>query len=247
MRAYTYAEYWFLRRFFRPRTGSEPSYQNQNKLRTLLGEEFLQSLHGKTVIDFGCGHGNEAIEMIRHGAAFVIGVDTWEEALAAAKRNALAAGVADRCEFVPSTDRHADVIVSLDAFEHFSDPAAILNNMAGLLPHGGEVIISFGPTWLHPKGGHLFSVFPWAHLLFSERALLRWRSDYRDDGAKSFGEVAGGLNRMTLRRFEKIVDESAFRIRRLEKVPIRSARVLHNRLTEEFLTSIVRCSLVKTG
>jgi hypothetical protein len=70
------------------------------------------------------------------------------------------------------------------------------------------VPISFGPTWHHPYGGHLFSVFPWAHLIFSEKALTRWRSDLRDDGATRFGEVAGGLNQMTIRRFEELVADS---------------------------------------
>lgn len=74
--------------------------------------------------------------------------------------------------------------------------------MSALLEPKGEVIASFGPTWYHPLGGHLFSVFPWAHLLFSEKALLRWRSDFKTDGATHFGEVAGGLNQMTVDRFE---------------------------------------------
>jgi hypothetical protein len=54
-------------------------------------------------------------------------------------------------------------------------------------------------------GGHLFSVFPWAHLIFSEQALIRWRSDFKSDGATRFSEVAGGLNQMTIRRFERLI------------------------------------------
>ncbi len=97
----------------------------------------------------------------------------------------------------------AEVIVSLDSFEHFGDPAGVLAVMHDLLKPGGVIIATFGPTWYHPLGGHLFSVFPWAHLLFSEQALIRWRADIRSDGATRFGEVEGGLNQMTIARFER--------------------------------------------
>jgi hypothetical protein len=106
------------------------------------------------------------------------------------------------------------------------------------------VLTSFGPTWYHPLGGHLFSVFPWAHLVFTEKALIRWRSDFKTDRATKFGEVAGGLNQMTIKRFERVVAESPFRFEHLELVPIRKLRRVANRLTREATTAIVRCKLV---
>jgi hypothetical protein len=36
-----------------------------------------------------------------------------------------------------------------------------------------------------------------AHLIFKERALIRWRAGFKTDGATRFGEVAAGLNQMT--------------------------------------------------
>jgi SAM-dependent methyltransferase len=136
------------------------------------------------------------------------------------------------------------VVVTLDAFEHFADPAAILETMHTLLKPGGRVVASFGPTWYHPLGGHLFSMFPWAHLLFSETALIRWRANIRHDGATRFSEVEGGLNQMTIARFERLVSASQFRIEALDTVPIRALRPLHCRLTREFTTAIVRTTLV---
>jgi ubiquinone/menaquinone biosynthesis C-methylase UbiE len=53
-------------------------------------------------------------------------------------------------------------------FEHFTEPKLALDAMYRLLRPGGTLVASFGPTWYHPLGGHLFSVFPWAHLIFSE-------------------------------------------------------------------------------
>ena len=233
----------------RPQVSDERSssaYSGKSKLQTLLGDKFLRTIQGKTVLDFGCGGGAEAVEMALAGTARVIGLDIREEVLGPARERALRAGLAAKCSFAISTEERADVVVSLDAFEHFADPAAILQIMNELLVPGGEVFISFGPTWYHPLGGHLFSVFPWAHLLFREEALIRWRSDFKTDGATRFHEVAGGLNGMTIRRFAELVQASHFRLTSLELVPIRKLRLFHNRLTREFTTAIVRCQLTKT-
>jgi SAM-dependent methyltransferase len=224
--------------------GDGTAYRNRSKLETLLGPDVWREIAGKSVIDFGCGTGGEAIELAQRGAAHVTGIDIRESALAEARRSAVEHGVADKCEFVTSTDRLADVIISIDAFEHFDDPGAILEAMARLLKPAGAVLVAFGPPWLHPLGGHLFSVFPWAHLVFTERALIRWRSDFKSDGATRFGEVEGGLNQMTVERFLRIVSRSSLKAERFETVPIRRLRPLHNRLTREFVTAIVRCRLV---
>jgi SAM-dependent methyltransferase len=223
------------------------AYKSKSKVEALLGRSVWREIAGKTVIDFGCGTGHEAIEMAGRGARRVIGVDIQEHFLDEARQHAAAAGLADRCTFAQQPDEAADVIVSIDAFEHFEDPAAILRTMRTMLEPSGCVLASFGPTWYHPLGGHLFSVFPWAHLLFTERALIRWRSDFRNDGATRFHEVAGGLNRMTIRRFEKIVRASPFKIASLETVPIRRLESVHNALTREFTTAVVRCKLVPRG
>ena len=69
----------------------------------------------------------------------------------------------------------------------------------------GEIWISFAWSWYHPYGGHLFSIFPWAHLVFSEECLIRWRANFKDDGATRFSEVSGGLNQITIAQFEKLI------------------------------------------
>ncbi|HWG41642.1 MAG TPA: methyltransferase domain-containing protein [Gemmataceae bacterium] len=239
--------YRVLQHFPTPRSWqirlSSVSAPTPGKLESYWGHDIWEELAGRTVIDFGCGTGADTIEIARHGAERVIGLDIVAEALAVAERAAERANVADRCCFQTTTTEKADAILCLDSFEHFSDPAGILRTMAGLLKPGGTVLVSFGPPWLHPYGGHSFSAFPWAHLIFTEKSLLRWRSHHCGDGATRFGEVRGGLNQMTIRRFERLVADSPLQIRDFEAIPIRPVRLLHNRLTREFFTSMVRCKL----
>ncbi|MCA1593303.1 MAG: methyltransferase domain-containing protein [Acidobacteria bacterium] len=219
-------------------------YVDKSKLETLLGNDFWRDIEDKVVIDFGCGSGSESVEMAQRGARKVVGIDIQERFLSAARERARQSGVGDRCTFATKTDEHADVIVAIDSFEHFNDPAAMLRMMREMLKPDGYVIASFGPPWYHPLGGHSFSVFPWAHLIFTEEALIRWRSDFKSDGATRFQEVEGGLNQMTIRRFERIVRESPFKFARFEAVPIAKLQMLANRLTREFTTAALRCKLI---
>lgn len=226
--------------------GGDADTNRACKLERLFGPRFLRGLRGRTVIDFGCGDGVQAVaiaEMIPD--CRVIGLDIQPRLLEQARTHAARRGVSDRCRFGSTTDERADVIISIDAFEHFDDPAGILTAMSRLIKPGGEVRASFGPTWLHPYGGHLFSVFPWAHLIFTERALIRWRSRFRADRATCFSEVDGGLNQIRIAEFEQLVHDSPLAVDWLETVPIRNLPFLRWKPLREFGSSIVRCRLVR--
>jgi SAM-dependent methyltransferase len=218
-------------------------YDGKSKMEVLFGSQVWQELSGKTVVDFGCEHGVAAIDMAQHGVGRVIGIDINETALAAANSTAAALGLADRCFFTTKVEEKVDVVVSLDAFEHFADPGAMLAVMRGLLKDDGYILTCFGPTWYHPLGGHGFSIFPWAHLLFSERVLMRWYREKHNREGRRFGDIRGGLNQLTIGRFEKIVAQSDFDLKTLEAVPIRKLKSISNRLTREFTTAVVRARL----
>jgi SAM-dependent methyltransferase len=219
------------------------AYRDRSKIEVLWGPQIWQELADKVVIDFGCGTGAAAIEMAQRGARKVIGLDVREDVLQIARRQAAEAGVGKSCVFDKETGEKADIVLSIDAFEHFDDPASVLRQMRQLLKPDGVLLIEFGPPWYHPLGGHLFSVFPWAHLIFTEQSLIRWRADFKSDGATRFSEVEGGLNQMTVRRFEELIAASGFDAVRFEAVPIRRLQWLANGFTREFCTAIIRCRL----
>jgi SAM-dependent methyltransferase len=223
--------------------GDANPYQTKSKLEVLLGPQIWSEVKGKVIIDLGCGGGSEVIEMAQHGAFRAIGIDIREKVLDIGRLAAEKAGVADKCVFTMQTDEKADRILSIDGFEHYDDPEEILRAMRHLIKKDGRILVSFGPIWYHPYGSHLYGLFPWAHMIFTEKALMRWRSDFKSDGARLFREVEGGLNQMTIHRFRSLVERSDFKIEKFEAVPIRKARLFHNNLTQEFLTSTVRCTL----
>lgn len=221
-------------------------YCGRSKLKVLLGNDIFDRLRGKSVVDFGCGHGETAIELAGNGAGAVFGLDIREQILDGARQRATAAGVADRVKFVTPAEigrEIADVVISLDAFEHFADPASVLLEICRLLKPGGVLLASFGPLWRHPWGGHTFAPFPWAHLVITESALCAWYTRTKGIPVHRFQDVSGGLNRMTIRKFEGLVRSSPFRSAKITPVPIRRFRRLHNRLTREFLTATLRCEL----
>ncbi len=62
------------------------AYANKSKLAVLMGEDFFARIAAKTVIDFGCGEGDDALEMAAKGAARVIGIDIREDVLQVARQ-----------------------------------------------------------------------------------------------------------------------------------------------------------------
>lgn len=244
--------YWVLRKLRPPRGDGKPIRQlvyglpYAETFRSLMGPGWEGAIRGKTVLDFGCGNGRGCVELVQHGAGCAIGVDVRQDRVDMAQELARKAGVDARCHFgTQLPEDHADYAVSVDAFEHFDDPEGVLRTIWASLVPGGAFVVSFGPTWYHPYGGHFFSVFPWSHLMFSERAQIRWRAEFKDDGATRFTEVEGGLNCMTIRRFERMATNSGFTIATLRLVPIRRLRWLRHRVSREFTTAMVECLLVK--
>ena len=228
------------------------------RLHSLFGTGFTGSVKGCTVLDYGCGYGQTVVSLAKSGVRTAIGLDIRESVLLAARTLARQEEVGERCLFINATDAAAmaslteriDVVVSIDGFEHYADPEAVLRQIRSLLRLGGTAHISFGPPWWHPYGSHLtfMGVPPWSHVLFKEETILALRARYRPDGARRFEDVEGGLNRMTIARFERLVRASGFQVDKLQLIPIRGTTLLgRNRWGREIFTSIVRASLIKSN
>ncbi len=142
-------EYNFLRLLSpaEPNVCTGAAFAGRSKLE-LLGAPL--DVAGKTVIDFGCGEGHECEELARLGARRVIGVDIRPELLERAREYARYHGVDDTCRFAQRSQEKADMVISLDAFEHFEQPAEILSIMGALLKPEGSIRISFRPHLVPP-------------------------------------------------------------------------------------------------
>ena len=167
---------------------------------------------GKRILDFGCGSGLQSIALAKFHRCRVTGLDTNADTLDLARANVRTHDVdPSQVTFtseVPLDQRgQFDVVIAKDSFEHFDDPEDALRNMAELVADDGVVLVTFGPPWLSPYGSHMhfFCKVPWLNILFSERTVMRVRSNYRDDGATRYQDVASGLNKMTIARFESSI------------------------------------------
>lgn len=195
-----------------------------NPLETIYRSypDFPALIAGRRVLDFGCGHGHEAVAMARAGAGEVVGLDIQSEYIAFARTlGGDTPNVGFTTDLPPSGD--FDVVLSQNSMEHFSDPAAVLREMAAHLRPGGVALVVFCPPWLAPYGHHMhyFLRVPWVHLFFPESAVMAARSHYRDDGATRYEEVTGGLNRMTLRKYERLVRESPLELERYRLIAVK--------------------------
>jgi SAM-dependent methyltransferase len=208
-------------------------------------------VRGRRVLDFGCGDGMQSAALAREGAALVVGVDTNARTLARARDRAARLGLEPgRVRFherLPAELAGSfDVVVSQDAMEHFGDPAGVLREMRAALAPGGRLLVTFGPPWYAPSGSHMhfFTPVPWVNLLFSERTVMAVRARYRQDGARRYEEVESGLNRMSLARFERIVEQSGLRMARRRYECVKGLDFLrHPPLLRELFVNNVSCVL----
>jgi 2-polyprenyl-3-methyl-5-hydroxy-6-metoxy-1,4-benzoquinol methylase len=102
-------------------------------------------LRGKTVLEFGCGHGALALDMALAGAGRVVAIDRSDQRIAycrakvepLAPRGSLACRRADITEIAESGG--FDLVVSRDTMEHVYPIEAPLAAMARLLKPGGSI------------------------------------------------------------------------------------------------------------
>jgi SAM-dependent methyltransferase len=147
----------------------------------------------------------------------VVGIDINEDAIAFAKSKRQSySDIEGILEFkLPSemATEKFNLVLSKDSFEHYDNPEDFIVTLEQYLKPNGQLVIGFSPLWKSPYGGHINDLtrLPWVHLLFPEPVLLlELRRFLKDENNKSFKQIAGGLNKMTLKRYLKIVQDRGF-------------------------------------
>lgn len=120
----------------------------------------LVGLHGKRVLDVGCGGGILSESMSEKGAD-VTGIDLGDKALKVAKLHQLESGLKVDYRLVSVEDlakeqpASFDVVTCMEMLEHVPDPEAIVRACAQLVKPGGSVF--FSTINRNPKS-YLFAV-----------------------------------------------------------------------------------------
>lgn len=159
-------------------------------------------------LDLGCGTGRLSIGLSLLGVRNVTGVDVLERDIATANAVAETLPRDVRPAFVHFDGRTADnrtydVVVALAVMEHVSSQRQFLERIRNLLKPEGRAFVSMTP-FHGPLGDHMDPFFrvriPWRGVLFSEQAILRLRRErFRPSApARSFNEIEGGLNLVTV-------------------------------------------------
>ena len=140
---------------------------------------------------------------------------------------------------MPLPDQSADVIYSIDTFEHLMAMREMMLDCHRVLKPGGRMLILFGPYY-NPYGAHLEDTIPvpWLNTVFSMDTLLEVAAHLheRDDVEpacywydSTTGERRpnpyldhqrweGFLNHITIRRFKRTLASLPFGVLHFEKI-----------------------------
>lgn len=216
--------------------------KGEDTIRNYLGYTDKDSmLKDKTVLDIGCGAGGKSLYYVSSGATHVYGVDVVESYKEESENLAEELGLADKFTFIcadaknlPFPDNSFDTIIMNDAMEHVAEPEEVLKEVLRVLNKKGKLYVNF-PPYNHPYGAHLSDAIyiPWVHLFFSEKTLIdsykelvsglpdgKDRINFRiseKDGKEYFSYI----NKMTIKRFKKILNRLGITPAYYREIPLR--------------------------
>ena len=188
----------------------------------------------KKILDIGCGAGGITVSLVKdYGAKEVIGVDVEEDVVNSAIKRVVKNRLKDNIEILlisksnlPFEDNCFDIVFSKDSFVHIPDKEKTFSQVFRVLKPGGHLWIQFGPAWFGPYGRHMSGTFrkdrPWVHLVLPEKTIMRCHSvlGNRDELVEKFKDKPGGLNKMGLYRFLRIIKKNNILIKNLKINPI---------------------------
>ena len=197
---------------------------------------------GKDGLDMGCGAAGKSLYYVSLGAAMVTGVEIVAHYQQEAEDFARRLGYEDKFRFVcasafelPFPDESFDTIIMNDFVEHVSEPERAIVEAIRLLKPGGRIYMNF-PPYYHPTGAHMSDVIymPWVQLFFTEKQLIaaykelvkglpdeQERLDLRFSTDENGVERFTYINRMTLKRFRKILKDLNITPALYREIPLR--------------------------
>lgn len=212
---------------------------------------FEREIAGKRVLDFGCGYGQQTVAMAKAGAKYVAGLDINQKFLQRGRDLAAQHDLDGRVEFTDKLDEcqlgSFDVVISQNSMEHFIQPVEILKIMKSALHPAGKLLITFGPPWFAPYGSHMqfMTRVPWINLMFGEATVMKVRQRFRNDGAMKYEEVEGGLAKMSVAKFERLVLQCGMKIQHKKYECIKGLDFLGKLpVLRELFINHVNCALV---
>lgn len=201
---------------------------------------------GKTVLDIGCGAAGKSLYYASMGAKKVYGVDVVEHYKEESEKLAAAKGLSDKFEFrlcdakeLAFEDKTFDTIIMNDSMEHVAEPEKVLAECFRVLKDNGRLFINFCPYY-HPYGAHLSDVIgiPWVHMIFSQKTMIAAYKDlicdmpdkdmrikFRFSTDENGNETISYINKMTIKRFNKILQNSPFKVIYRREIPLRNVFV----------------------
>ena len=118
-------------------------------LRSFAVHRAAQMVQRGEAVDLGCGPGLLVVELARRlPGLHVTGIDLAEDLLAQGEDYARRAGLGERISFrkgdvkqIPFPDDSLDLVVSTLSLHHWSEPIAVLDEVARVLRPGGSFLI----------------------------------------------------------------------------------------------------------
>ncbi|MCM1254312.1 MAG: class I SAM-dependent methyltransferase [Clostridium sp.] len=102
-------------------------------------------LHGKKVLDLGCGFGEHCVRLVHDGAVQVIGIDISERMLEIARKensDSKISYINMAMEDIAQLNEQFDIVISSLAFHYVDDFAGVVKNIYQMLHEGGLFIFS---------------------------------------------------------------------------------------------------------
>lgn len=183
----------------------EKEYNYNSLVEQPAIKALLPDLKGKTVLDLGCGYGENCIGFIKNGAKSVVGVDISKKMLEVAKKenaNELIKYMHMDMSEIEYLNQKFDLVFSSLAFHYVKDFKKLLHDIRNLLNDNGELLFSqehpyttapkAGPIWTKDDCGNKIH-YNLSDYMYSGKRHYRWFVDNIEKYHRSISEIFNSI------------------------------------------------------